>query len=563
MDISAHTPLAKEEHALASNDSNTEPAAPIASSNLNSTGNLPPQMTMTSSMDITAALPSFKVSPRPTPPQGAVQLPFAPSVAARNPVTASVGLPSNGGSVNAPPQPGPNQAPVQSNPVNHKRLFGELSVNMRSFDSLSSPDPVYFPSPFFIDGISPGMPDMAAQMHQHMQMQAHHAQVQAAQNYEMILDGKAIVDDFLSLSSTGECGFETVSRKVHRRVWNLNEDQKRSFFESVANALLLNPDPEMASRVFTFSKGSMFIGPLASALIDAYNLIQRKADAVRKSAPQSTASPNFPNGTFTRSPWQTAPGNSLLGSAPPSLTNSASTAEGAELSKQHSLMLEDSRWIVSPSFGGEQAAHAFTPGIGTPGSTATSSGSSVPGQPPNAMDADGNGNTLSKHNARKKTISALNRMKQFVVPSDGNPLNGSDAAGSMMDSGDQDSSGPNTTANANAQAPDASTMKSQTANNSNGTNNPAVMPMSSAAFDLMAQNFATYGIRQAPTYPSPRSFGELYTYIFTFTYLLCKHKLTLLCLHHYCFSWRYDGHEPTTVFNAGPRVSLNLILKFV
>jgi hypothetical protein len=451
--------------------------------------------------------PSYKTSPHPMPSQITAQPSFAISIAANNPTSNAMN--NNGASGNnsgTVSLAAPSQTQLQSNPVNHKRLFGELSVNMRSFDSMTSPDPMYFSSPFFMDGISPGIPDVA-QLHQHMQIQAHHAQVQAAQNYEMLLDGKAIVDDYLSLSESGECGFETVSRKVHRRVWNLSEDQKRGYFESVANALLLNPDPEIASRVYTFTKGSMFIGPLATALIDAYNLIQRKADAVRMSVPKSSASPSFATAAFTRSPWQTVPSNTLIGSTQ-SLANSALPSEGAELTKQHSLMLDDSRWIVSPSYGAEQAAHAFTPGNATPSSTAASNGGSSQGsQALIVMDGDGNNNTLSKHNARKKTISALNRMKQFVVPSDVNLTGTNGSADSSMNSGDRNTSTSDLTADTSSLQPQSTNSTAVGNHQSNKpmggvVGNPSI-PLQSSAFDVMTQNFASYGIRQA----APRSYG--------------------------------------------------------
>ncbi len=188
---------------------------------------------------------------------------------------------------------------------------------------------------------------------------------------DLFCDGKAIMNDFLMLTTTGHCTFESLTRRINQRMWSLNEDQIRRYFESMANELISQErNRELLEK---FSKGALT--NLSQALYDGYMAITKNVEVITSSLP----SPIF---SYSRSPWN------MFGSV--------------DVSKPiHSLMMDDRRWMMSPSMGMEMSFPESTL-LQRPASATGPSGKVSPANP-------------VKANARKKTVSALNRMKEFVV----------------------------------------------------------------------------------------------------------------------------------------------------
>lgn len=188
---------------------------------------------------------------------------------------------------------------------------------------------------------------------------------------DLFCDGKAIMNDFMMLTTTGHCTFESLNRRINQRMWSLNEDQIRRYFESMANELIAQEiNRELLEK---FAKGDLT--NLSQALYDGYMAITKNVEVISSSLP----SPIF---SYTRSPWN------MFGSV--------------DVSKPlHSLVMEDRRWLMSPSMGMEMSFPE----------------SSLLPRPASANDAMGKASPANpvKANARKKTVSALNRMKEFVV----------------------------------------------------------------------------------------------------------------------------------------------------
>lgn len=260
----------------------------------------------------------------------------------------------------------------QGLPPGLKRSRGDLAGFVPS-----PSDPLYLVSPFLIDGSPVG-------------------QVQPSQSGEDAsssrLEARAIMNDFVLLSNTGNCMFESNSRGIFQKVWVMSNNQRCAYFENLAQVVRGGQqDHEMLSLLQMFTNGSSNFANLGQLLMDAYTYISKHTGGM---AALQSPGIGFPN----RSPWTTY------------------TTFGMGSQKQNSVPLDDRRW-VTPNF--------FTPSLSVEQSFDM-----------NAMEVgrvegvdESNKIMLDKMNARKKTVSALNRMKQFVVPSSQTSETGSASSG--------------------------------------------------------------------------------------------------------------------------------------
>lgn len=191
-------------------------------------------------------------------------------------------------------------------------------------------------------------------------------------------DARAIMSDFVQLSSTGHCMYESMSRGISQRVWVMSNNQRGAYFEKMAQIIRgYQHDPEISSLLHSFCKGSPLLTSLGQHLMDAYTLITKNAEAMT-----ARHSPGI--GFANRSPW------------------TMYISGGIDTQRQHSVTLDDRKW-VSPN--------TFTPSLSVEQSMEMNN------MQHSSSSDEVNTITLDKMNARKKTVSALNRMKQFVVPS--------------------------------------------------------------------------------------------------------------------------------------------------
>lgn len=207
-------------------------------------------------------------------------------------------------------------------------------------------------------------------------------------------DAKSIMNDYVLLSSTGHCMFECMSRGIAQKIWVMSNNQRGAYFENLAQAVRsCQGEPDIYSLLQSFLKGGTSLTNMAQLLIDAYTLISKNVEAVTQSSPQFG---------FNKSPW------------------TMYTTGRMDTQRQSSIALDDRKWVTPNS---------FTPSL----SVEQSMDMNTLQVHPEAPD-DGGKLTMDKTNARKKTVSALNRMKQFVVPSNSSTGDTSSAAGSVAGS---------------------------------------------------------------------------------------------------------------------------------
>ena len=254
----------------------------------------------------------------------------------------------------------------------------------------SPSEAVYLASPFMVEESNCNSPVLV--------------QVSPRPGSDELADGKALIHDYLLLISTGHCAYESLSRGISQKLFVMSNSQRGVYFESLAYALRsYQGDPEVGGLLQKFCSGNL--SNLPQHLSEAHMRVSKNIETATSSSPSVF-------GYGMKSPWTMITSNGAFGSH-----------------ALNSVGLEDRKWN-SPSMCTSSLSAEQSMDINNLQEMITSNGE------------DENRVIMDKTNARKKTLGALNRMKQFVVPSEGgtsrsnSPLVANSANGGQLSSPD-------------------------------------------------------------------------------------------------------------------------------
>jgi hypothetical protein len=261
----------------------------------------------------------------------------------------------------------------------------------------------FAPSPSDGNGmysLSPFMPDDSMNMNMNISSGVGPGQpprpIPSPAPSDELADARAILNDFVLLSSTGHCLFETLSRAISQKTWGLGSGQRGNYFESLAQAIRANQHtPEINGLLQKFCSGVPNLSNLGQMIQEAQGFLEKSIAAITSSMP----SPNY--SAFSKSPDVTWTMYTAAMGAGAQGHSNAGSVSGSQ--SGGSGQLDDRKWVTPSLFSSltvEQNVDI----------------NNLQGRDERSA-AEGSNMIMDKTNARKKTVSALNRMKQFVVPS--------------------------------------------------------------------------------------------------------------------------------------------------
>jgi hypothetical protein len=244
----------------------------------------------------------------------------------------------------------------------------------------SPTDALYLVSPFLLDesttlGSTPAAPPNVL--------------ASPAANDELA-DARAILNDFVLLSSTGHCLFETLSRGITQKTWLMSGGQRAAYYEGLAQVVRANQNTaEMNGLLQNFCNGAPSLANLGKMIQEAQGFLKKSIESITSSMP----SPNY--SAFSKSPDLTW-----------TMFTTGAGAQGQD----------------NPGSRGSGCGSLDGRGFSSLSQEQTGSQLQARREETSVTPDDGN-MIVDKTDARKKTVTALNRMKQFVVPQSASDTN--------------------------------------------------------------------------------------------------------------------------------------------